>query len=326
MQQPELVRQVDAISAGFQRSQILFTALRANVFSHLEEARTAEEVASALDWSPRGTRMLLDGLVALELLRKDNGRYQNGDAASQCLVPGAPLDQTHILTHKANGWNSWAQLGEVVRTGEGLPRKPRSEDQLRAFICGMNDIAKESAKGMVEAIDLSRYRHVLDVGGGPASYSIAFLKAHPEMRATVFDMPEVVPIGREQAKKACLADRIDFVPGDLTTDPLGAGYDLVLISNIIHSFSGEMNRTLVQKSFDALEPGGMLIIKDFLLDAERTGPAFSLIFALHMLLHTEGGDTYTVDEVGGWTQDAGFAPGELADLTPQTRLWLAKKP
>jgi SAM-dependent methyltransferase len=325
MEMPESVRRLDALSSGFQRSQILFSALRGDVFSHLDQPRSAEEIATRTGWHPRGARMLLDGLLALELVEKENGLYRNAAIASECLVPGAPYDQRHILAHKANNWAAWSRLDEVVRTGENPPRGEHSEDELRAFILGMNDIAKESARGMIEVLDLSPYRRMLDVGGGPATYTIAFVEANPELHGTVFDLPPVTAIGREQVAKAGLEDRIDFVAGDLTTDELGSGYDLILVSNIIHSYNAETNQALVRKCYDALEPGGLLIVKDFLLDAGRTGPAFGLIFALHMFVNTEAGDTYEVDEVAQWAKAAGFSEGRLLDLTPQSRMWLAKK-
>ncbi len=104
MQLPEFIRTLDGISAGFQRSQVLFTALEGGVFPLLEERRSSEEVAQCLGWDGRGTRMLLDALVGLKLLEKEEGKYWNSEMALECLVPGAPLDQTHILRHKANGW------------------------------------------------------------------------------------------------------------------------------------------------------------------------------------------------------------------------------
>ena len=329
MDTQDLLRDLDEITSGYQRSQILFSALNAGIFPLLEEPRTAQEVADALGgWSPRGVRMLLDSLVALELVSKTDGRYRNGAMASSCLVPGAPTDQTHIIKHKAFGWETWGKLQDAVRTGSPVQadRPEQSSEELRAFICGMADIAKHSARAMLEELDVSPYRRMLDVGGGPGTYAIAFLEANPDMQATVLDLPDVLPIGREHAASTTVADRLTFTAGDMTADSFGSGYDLILLSNIIHSYGSEMNRELVRKSYDALEPGGLLIIKDFLVSDDRTGPPFGLIFALNMLIHTEAGDTYTTAEVCHWTDAAGFGPGRLLDLTPQTRLWLAEKP
>lgn len=318
---------LDDLMAGYQRAQILMTALGAGVFEQLEVAANAETVGEACGWDPKGARMLLDGLVALELVEKTDGGYRNRAGASACLVPGAPLDQTHILLHKSHGWNTWARLEEAVRTGTGIPRerKKRPPEELRAFILGMDDIGRQSAQSILGAVDLSGHRHILDIGAGPGTYSIAFLNAHAGMRATLFDVPDVIPIAKEQVEKAGLTDRTEFIAGDFTETSIGAGYDLILVSNIIHSYAPDTNRELVRQCHEALDPGGRLIIKDFLVDPGRSGPAFSLIFALHMLLHTESGDTYSQEDVAQWTTEAGFGPGELVDLTPQTRLWLARK-
>jgi len=324
----ELIRPLDEIASGFQRAAILFTAVKGGVFALLEQPQTAESIAKALAWSQRSTRMLLDGLVALDLTRKENHVYTNTALASQCLVPGGPADQTHIMLHRAGSWAGWSHLEEAMRTGAGVVPEAihRSAEELRAFICGMADIARFSAKEVIQAVALSPYRRLLDVGGGPGPYTVAFLQANVQMRATIFDLPEVIPIAREQVTQAGLTGRVEFVPGDFTRDDLGNGYDLALLSNIIHSYGPQTNQELIRKCYDALEPGGLLILKDFLVDAGRTGPPFALIFALHMLVHTQAGDTYTIEEVAQWSDSAGFAPGKLVDITPQSRLWLARKP
>lgn len=327
MTAPESARRLDDLATGFQDAQILFAALRAGIFERLQEPASVESIAGALGWSARGTRMLLDGLVALELVEKDGETYRNAAIAQTCLIPGQPGDQTSIIRHKSHGWDTWARLEEAVRTGTGIPKaeEERDPEQLRAFICGMGDIARQSAASILEVVDVTPYTHLLDIGGGPGTYSIAFLHANPSMRATIVDQPDVLPIAEQQARAAGLEGRIAFQAGDLTCDQFRLGVDLILVSNIIHSYSADVNRDLVKRCHEALAPGGMLIIKDFLVDADRSGPPFSLIFALHMLLHTEAGDTYTTEEVAAWTTDAGFAEGRLIDLTPQSRLWLVEK-
>jgi len=324
----EMTGQINEITTGFVRSQVLMTANALNVFAALEEPRPAEDVAQACATNPRGTRMLLDGLVALDLVTKSEGRYCNTPLASACLVPGGPAYQGHIIRHNQHGWATWAQLDEAVKTGAGVPKEgsERSPEELRDFILGMQDIAQLSAQEVLGALDLAPYKHLLDLGGGPATYATACLAAYPGMRATLFDRPDVIAIAREQVDPTDFAGRIDYLPGDMTTDDIGSGYDLILISNIIHSFGPEQNRAIVKKCFDALEPAGRLIIKDFLVENDRSGPPFSLLFALRMLVHSGVGDTYTFAELAEWTRDAGFTDGHAVSLTPQTRLWIVDRP
>ncbi|MBI4558484.1 MAG: methyltransferase [Candidatus Hydrogenedentes bacterium] len=323
----EWAERVNAIATGFLQSQVLFAANEAGVFAHLEQPVPAENVAAKQGWDARATRMLLNGLVALGLVAKTGETYRNTPMASACLVPGRPGYQGHIISHNRNTAVLWARLDESLRTGAAVSgRDERTPEELRAFILGMSDIAKFSAEEVLKVVDFSRRSRLLDVGGGPATYSIAFVKANPNLKATVFDRPEVIAIAREQVAAARLQDCIDYRQGDLVTDELGRGYDAVFVSNIIHSFGPATNRALVRKCFDALEPGGLLVIKDFLTDDDRSGPPFSLLFALRMLIATGEGDTYSFSEVKGWTQEAGFHNGHSKDISPQTRLWLAEKP
>lgn len=318
---------ISEIANAFRQSQILFTAHDYGVFALLDEARTAADVAAQIGCSVRGTAMLLDGLVALELLEKHGNLYKNAPVASACLVPGKTAYQGPILNHTRRSWDTWSQLSEAVRTGTGVKQGHQKADsgELRDFILGMGNIAFLSAPDLLDHIDIAPFRHLLDIGGGPGTYTITFLRANPHLRATLMDLPPVIEIARSQISQAGLDSRVEYIAGDSTKDPLGHGYDLILISNLVHILSAEQNATLVRKCHDALMPGGTLIIKDFLTDPDRSGPAFSLIFALHMLLHTKAGGTYAIDEVRAWTDAAGFEPGDLKSLTPKTRLWIARK-
>lgn len=323
-----LTNTIGRISSGFIDSFVLFAANKANVFALLDSPMDSQGVAEQLGWPVRTTRMLLDGLVAIDLLVKSGGNYLNTELAATCLVPGRPHYQGHIIQHNANSASLWLRLGESLKTGNPVRAtgEERSPDELRAFILGMSDIGRLSAREMIEAVDLTRCTNLLDVGGGPGTYALTFLDACPRMRATIFDRPDVLDIAREQAEAAGLSSRVSFQPGDLTTDALGQDFDVILVSNIIHSYSEAANRILVRKCFDALVPSGMLIVKDFLTDDDRNGPAYSLLFALRMLVANGEGDTYSCSEVASWTEEAGFTSGRRIDLTPQTRLWIVVKP
>lgn len=324
----KLTNRINELATAYRQSCVLFAAFNAGLFAELEEMRTAEEVARRMEWDPRGARILLDTLYALGLVARSPAGYRNEPVASMCLVPGAPAYQGNIVRHLQGGWPTWARLLEAVRSGDAVsgPESERSPEELRNFILGMQDIARFSARQVLDAVDFGAYRRLLDLGGGPATHSIAFLERYPEMRATLFDRPEVLDIAREQVGRAGFEDRFAYRGGDFMTDDIGAGYDLILLSNIIHSYGYDRNQALVRKCFDALAPGGRLVIKDFLTDPERSGPPFSLFFALHMLIHTGEGDTYPAAEVQEWTNAAGFGPGRLIDVTPQSRLWIADRP
>ena len=314
---------------AYRQSRILLVALEAGVFSRLETATAADTVAVELGWSPRGARMLLDGLVALELVTQTGGSYRNAPIASQCLVPDSPHYQGHIVRHLIGSYDTYARLEDAVRDGVPVSRgaASRTPDDLRDFILGMADLGGPVAQAILDAVDLSPYRHVLDLAGGPGIFAMAFLERHPAMRATLMDRPDVVAIAREQVDQAGLADRFTFIEGDVLQDDFGGGYDLLLVSNLIHIYDEPANRALIERCRAALEPGGLLIVNDFLVEDDRSGPPDALLFALHMLVHTSThGDTYTFNQVAAWTADAGFINGRAVRCTPGPRLWLAIAP
>jgi SAM-dependent methyltransferase len=322
------IARINSLARGFMDSQALFAANAAGIFSLLEQPHSAEEVAVHAGWDKRATRILLEALIALGLVVKTGAKYHNSQISSTCLVPGHPGYQGNIVEHIRHTASGWFQIEKSLKTGVAAEsdRGERSSDELRSFILGMQDIARFSAKEILAALNLSPYRHMLDLGGGPATYSISFLDAYPLMKATLFDMPNVIPIAKEQAQEAKMIGRMSFIPGNMLVDSYGSGYDLILLSNLIHSFSPENNATIVRKCYEALDPGGLFIIKDFITDNDRTGPAFSLMFALHMLVLTGEGDTYSFAQIQEWTRAAGFEDYRALDLTPQTRMWLVKKP
>ncbi|MCP4641235.1 MAG: methyltransferase [bacterium] len=323
----ELVGPIHEIASAYRQSQILFAAVEGDVFQLLEDACTRDEIASATGWSPRGTAMLLDGLLALDLIVESNDVYHNGPEASECLVPGKPGYQGNIIRHQQGSYGAYAGLADAVRRGGADPEndEPRTAESLRDFILGMSDIGRMGARGILDAVDLGGYEHMIDVGGGPGTYSCEFLEKHAGMRATLMDRPEVIEIAREQIAGRGLSDRFAFVSGDALVDDMGSGYDLVLVSNIIHSYGPDTNRDLMRRCFECLKEGGLLVVHDFFTEDDRSGPPFALLFALHMLVHTAEGGTYSFAEIEDWTRQAGFSQGHRLRISPQSAVWLTRK-
>lgn len=320
---------IDPISGGFRASQILFTANRLGVFVALgDDARSVEELAQALDATPRGMRILCDALVCLELLVKENGRYRNSPIALDYLLPDAAKSQVAMVHHHAKLYETWGKLYDVIKTGKKVSDEtidPRLLGDERSFAKAMGDIARISAKQLVELLDISGIRNMLDLGGGPGNYAIEFALANPNLRATVFDTPQTLEVARANSEEANVAERVALLPGDMLRDEFGQGYDFILFSNVAHIFSGETNRLIVEKCARALVPGGRLCIKEFFVDPDRTSPAWGALFAVNMLVGTEGGDCYTLDEAREWMENAGLAFDSVIVQTPQSSLLIGKK-
>jgi cyclopropane fatty-acyl-phospholipid synthase-like methyltransferase len=201
----------------------------------------------------------------------------------------------------------------------------RGSEWLESFLGAMDVFAREAAPQVAAAVGLSGVRRMLDVGGGAASYAIAFAQAEPELTAVVFDLPNVVPIAQRHIRRAGLEARLTTQAGDYRTDTFGSGFDLALLSAIVHSNSFEENADLVRRCYDALVPGGRLVIRDFIMSPDRTQPAPGALFAINMLVSTEGGGTYTEAEMRAWLETAGFREIQRIDLPGMNALMIGRR-
>jgi SAM-dependent methyltransferase len=315
------------LATAFQRSRPLLTAFELDLFTALaSEARTSEEVAGAIGADPRATDRLMNALVALDLLEKENGRFRNSPQAEKYLVKGRP-DYLGGLGHTNHLWDTWSRLTAVVRAGHpaGLGNTDqRDDDWLRPFIAAMHMRAGQGAQQVVGMLDLDGVSRVLDVGGGSGAYAMAFVRARRGISAVVFDLPKVVPLTRMYIQQEGLTAEVGTMVGNYLQDPLGEGYDLVFMSAVIHSNSVNDIRLLFGRAARALRPGGQLVVQEFLINEDRSGPLQPALFTLNMLVGTPEGDTYTESEVRGWMAEAGFGHIRRIDTPSSTGLMTAR--
>jgi len=299
------------MASAFQRSRVLLTAHELDLFTILgEESKSSRQVAQALGTAERATDRLMNALCAMDLLIKKDGRFSNAPLASRFLVKGKP-DFMAGLMHMAHLWETWSTLTQVVRQGRSVADRAahvneRGEDWLRAFIAAMHWRACQHAPGVVGLLDLSGVSRVLDVGAGSGAYAMAMVRAKEGITAVAFDLPNVIPLTRDYIRREGLQGKVTTAVGDYQVDPLGSGFDLVILSAIIHSNSSTENRALIRKAAEALAPRGQVVVQDFIVDEDRAGPPFATLFALNMLVGTEAGDTYTASEVREWMEEEGL--------------------
>lgn len=306
------IRGRDALVAavqGYRAGRVILSAFELGIFTLLGGGeKSAAGVAKEAGADPRACERLLNALCALGLVRKTGNRFRNAPLARRHLVAGRPEFMAG-LGHRAAQWRSWATLTEAVRRGRAVAVRPAvrgDEKRRRAFIAAMHERACLQAPRIVARLDLSRARSCLDIGGGSGAYAVALCRARPGLRVTVFDLPGIIEIARELVARERLPGRIDFLAGDFRRGGFGRGYDLALLSAVVHMNGVEQNRRLVARAAAALAPGGQLVVQDFILDESRTRPAAGAFFALNMLVSTRRGDAYTAGEIAGWMRAAGL--------------------
>lgn len=313
--------QLQQLIWGFRQSRVLLTAIELDVFSKLSDGSDAANLARNTGTDPRAMAMLLNALVTIGVLSKKGEQYFNTEASSQNLTG----DGRMAAMHQVGLWERWSSLTDCVRAGTAvLPRK-RDELDTRAFIAAMHRNASERARHVVRAVDARQVHRMLDLGGGSGAYSIAFAEANTDLHGTILDRPDVLKITAENLSNSGLCGRIKLKPGDMLADELPHGHDFALLSQICHSFSAEENRQLMRRIHDALEPGGRIAIQEFLLDPDRTSPAWPVLFSLNMLVNTAGGATYSEGEISAWLAEAGFKDIRHVPLPPSTDLLIARK-
>lgn len=309
-------------------AKVLLTSVKLDLFTLLAQAGarehpaglTAKEIAGRLSVSgdERALTRLLDALVAIELLRQANGRYTNHPEAETLLSTTSPQYAGDLLILQDDEWDQWGQLEATVRTGT----RPvtgnvfqTNPEMARHVSMVLHRIGLQTAPLLATRLNLKEARTLLDLGGGAGTYAIAFCQASPRLRATIADLPATLHTAERVVAEAKMTDRIALRPGNFHTDDLGGPYDVVFMSDVIHYQESDENQALLRRAAGVLVPGGRLVLKDKFLDEGRASPAWTAIFAVHLLVHTEHGDCYTVAEAMDWMKAAGLTRIEELERT-----------
>lgn len=273
----------------------LHAGVKLGIFTEIGDDYIAvEELARKLDGNVRGISMLLNALTAMGLLIKKDNHYTNTPVGKSLLVKNSPQYIGHMIMHHCHLVGAWSQLPEAAKSGKPVrQRSERNEEELESFLMGMFNIAMASAPKIAAQIDLSDRRHLLDVGGGPGTYAIHFCLANPQLRATIFDLPTTQPFARRTVKQFDLEDRIDFIAGNYVEEAIKGSYDVAWLSQILHGEGPEDCQRIVQKTVSVVEPSGLILIQDFILEDTLDCPLFPALFSLNMLINTSQGQSYS---------------------------------
>ena len=309
MDTPSNPQEILALSRNFMECRVLLTGAELNIFTCLAKSASCRELAEKHGWHERPLTVLLDALTAIGMLIKKDGLYSTNPVLLPILRSDSQQTILPMIRHAATMWKNWSNLTRIVtKTGgvEGTSGSFKDLSDQKAFIGAMHVVGSLLAPKIVQAVNPGPAHRLIDVGGGSGTYTIAFLQAYPEISATLFDLPEVVDMGRARITDAGLMDRVTIVAGNFYTDSLPAGHDLALVSAIIHMNSPEQNVDLYKKIFDALVPGGRIVVRDHVMKPDHTAPKSGALFAVNMLVGTPGGGTYTYDEIKTGLTASGF--------------------
>lgn len=310
------------LALAHRSSMVLFAASELDVFTAIDQGhQTAAGLAKVCQAKPEPMRLLLESCVAEGLLTSEGDRYSNTPATAAFLVRSKPTYGGHGLKYAEDLYPVWGGLASLVRTGKPVidPDSILGDDKekTRAFILAMHERARGLSAVLPHGADFSGRKRLLDVGGGPGTYSIGLVQQTPGLASTVLDLPGVLEITAEIVEQNGCADRISLQPGNYLTTPFGSGFDAVLLSGMMHRETAATCKMLLRKSFDALDSGGMVVVSDVFFDDDaRNSPPFALSFALNMMLTSHEGSAHAKTEMARWLTETGFEQVRVNDLPP----------
>ncbi len=313
----------DAVAA-YRLPRVLLAALELDLFTTIgDRTWTVPTLAKEAKLSERGLSILCRNLAMAGLLQKKADRYTNSRLAATALNAGHAAYRGGYLDLIKNHWMDWSRLPESIRTGlpidHGVPDGP---DYRRRFTWAMHHRTLQTAPAIATQINLRRAKTLLDLGGGPGTYAMAFLAKNPQLQATVCDREAALEVAREIAATHKAGRRLAYLPLDFSKESIPGSYDVIWFSNVLHIYSPRDNQAILQRARAALNPGGRLLIQDaFLHDREGLFPAEASLFALSMLLFTESGNTYTVADTTAWLKQAGFERIKLINVRQEAEDW-----
>lgn len=332
------IQRIHQIQTAYNAERVLSAATQLDVFSAIAAGRrTGAEIAEATGASERGMTMLLDALAGIEILEKRDGDYHLSAEASQYLDRQSP-EYMGAMFQRDFYWNAWGRLAEAVR--QGKPALPTSdpavaEEFYPVLIRTLHVVHREPAQRLAQALTQpatergAHRRHglrVLDIGCGSAVWSCEIAKADSEATVTAIDYPAVLDLTQQYVARETLLDRYTFSSLDLReAEFLPNSCDLAILAHVAHGESERTLRDLFTRVHHALTGGGRIVIVDVVPNDERTGPLFSLIFALNMLLLSDEGDAYTFEQYGGWLGAAGLGRFETVEIGTHSPAIVATK-
>jgi len=293
--------------SSYWRSCILITAAHLDLFSWIgKRERAPAALAAHFGGSPEGWEIFLNALCGMGLMRKRGAKYANTPFSWRNLSHGGATS----LLPDYDAWEIWGKLASALTTGKRpIIQKPFFSHQKKAerLLRALHLHGQEIAPYLIEKLPLSGCRTLLDIGGGFGTFSIAFCRLYPRLRATLIEHPHVLPLARRAIRDAGMARRVRVVGMDFSRGALPRGFDAVFVSNVLHAHGVHENRSLLMKLYRCLNPQGQLILRDVFVSRDRTHPEWAALFSVLLLLHTPQGRCYALDEVLGWLRQAGFS-------------------
>jgi precorrin-6B methylase 2 len=327
-------QRIFSIAFAYAPTLVLDAALDLQLFNHLAGGpQTLANLVAETCASERGLRAILNALVGYELLQKTPaGEYALTPESEAFLVQGKPSYFGGLIRHGAQQiLPKWQQMRQVVRTGKPdfqVNQQQEGAEFFEQFVEDIFPMSYPAAQALAAAWNVSGVTQdskVLDIAAGSGVWGVALAQASSHISVTAVDWPNVLKVTRRVAERFGFGDRLNTIEGDILKVDFGTGYQFATLGHILHSEGEARGRELLKKVYDALAPGGRIAIAEFVTNADRTGPAPALTFAVNMLVCTEEGNTFSFEEMTAWLEDLGFHDIQQVPVPGPSPLLVATK-
>ena len=311
------------LAVGYWKAMVLFALAELQVFDHLKSgSASAGALSRAIGADEAACSALLDAGVALKLLRKTGADYENSPAAAEHLVSDATASIANWVAVMGRWVGPWSELARAVRTGRAEEdrrlRLGQDPAYTRLVSLGMHEFNRHYPVDLLSRLlGLGGNEHLLDVGGGLGTFSIALCRRHPCLTATLLDVAPVLERAREALEQEGLADRIALRNVDYGRDEYGRDADVVLLSNVLHQEDEAACAGMLARAYRALKAGGRVAAQGYFVAENRVSPVFATLHNLSTRLLWEGGHNYSLGDVSTMLDHAGFVQIELGQLANQ---------
>lgn len=316
------------ISNAFYQSGVLFSAINADIFNTLDTLKSAsvKDISVQCNINIRAAELILDACTGMGLLKKDKELYSNSKEAEVFLVKSSPNDLSKAIKYNQDVFPAWSKISDFVKTGKPV-EKPEvhlgnDEERTRNFVYSMHGRALGICRMILPYIDLSKSRKVLDIGGGPGTFSVLLSKQYPEAEFIVNDLPPITRIAEELIVLQNAEEQVKTLPGSYHEIEFPEDLDAILFFGMLHQESPEAIMKLFNKAFQALPINGKVYVFDMMTDETHTSPLFSALFAVNMALTTNQGWVFSDNELISWLKKAGFSNFKLHKFPPPVPHWL----
>jgi hypothetical protein len=297
------------------RAQVLSTALELDIFSVIGDSRvSARWLCDKLSLHPRYAGDFLDVLAALDLLERDDDEYANTAVTKRFLDVGSPDFLGGYVPILTDSWqHAWSQLTTGLRTGK-VETQPRGgfvagshnqdRDRFRRVVSVMDRLSMHIGEEIADRFDWAGITVACDLGGGRGGLAAVLARSLPGLQAYCFERPSAREHFDEHLAALGMTGRVEFVGGDLFTDRIPAA-DVLIYGQVLHGWDIPERETLIGRAFDALRPGGLLLVYDRMIDDQRSDPR-SLMHSLYMRLVSPEGSEYCAADCRAWMRESGF--------------------